>query len=237
MPEADPQSRSHPSAPLSAIQDELAMDEEQEENEPLLQPSPAPMTRQILTLTASTVRAQHNPASGGPQKARRSSRNSKSTTTYARKHSTRAKTSDKDHHRLFASHQRSSTSRQLHTTKPSYPPNRTTFPSASTDTSKGCKRTSHNLVEKQYCTRLNGLFAALLSTIPNDIIAADVNGYTRGDGSPGKVVSKGAVLALARRHIVALEKREMSLESERELLMEKIQRLERVLVKLGVEIM
>jgi hypothetical protein len=43
------------------------------------------------------------------------------------------------------------------------------------------------------------------------------------------VVSKGAVLALARRHIEALEKREMSLEGEKEILMEKIQRLERVL--------
>lgn len=43
------------------------------------------------------------------------------------------------------------------------------------------------------------------------------------------MVSKGAVLALARRHIEALEKREMSLEGEKEILMEKIQRLERVL--------
>jgi hypothetical protein len=104
MPETDPQSRSHPSAPLSAIQDELAIDEEQKDNEPLLQPSHAPMTRQTLTLIASAVRAQHKPASGGPQKPRRSSRNSKSTTTRAGKHSTCAKTSDKDHHRLFASH-------------------------------------------------------------------------------------------------------------------------------------
>jgi hypothetical protein len=51
------------------------------------------------------------------------------------------------------------------------------------------------------------------------------------------VVSKGAVLALARRHIEALEKREMSLEGEKEILMEEIQRLGRVLVRLGVDIM
>jgi len=51
------------------------------------------------------------------------------------------------------------------------------------------------------------------------------------------VVSKGAVLALARRHIEALEKREMSLEGEKEILIEEIQRLERVLVTLGVDIM
>jgi chaperonin cofactor prefoldin len=51
------------------------------------------------------------------------------------------------------------------------------------------------------------------------------------------VVSKGAVLALARRHIEALEKSVMSLKDQREILMEKIQRLERVLVKLRVEIM
>jgi hypothetical protein len=50
------------------------------------------------------------------------------------------------------------------------------------------------------------------------------------------VVSKGVVLALARRHIKALEKREMSLEGEKEILMEKIQRLERVLARLGVDI-
>jgi hypothetical protein len=69
---------------------------------------------------------------------------------YAGKHSSRAKTSNKGRQRLFASHQRSSTSRQLRTTKLSYPPNRTTFPNASTETPKGNKRTSHNLVEKQY---------------------------------------------------------------------------------------
>jgi hypothetical protein len=63
------------------------------------------------------------------------------------------------------------------------------------------------------------------ATIPNDVIAADVNGYT-GRWKSGKVVSKGAVLALARRHIEAFEKREMSLEGEKGILMEKIQRLE-----------
>jgi hypothetical protein len=36
------------------------------------------------------------------------------------------------------------------------------------------------------------------------------------------VVSKGAVLALTRRHIEALEKSVMSLVNEREILMEKI---------------
>jgi hypothetical protein len=36
------------------------------------------------------------------------------------------------------------------------------------------------------------------------------------------VVSKGVVLALVRRHIKALEKREISLEGEKEILMEKI---------------
>jgi len=99
------------------------------------------------------------------------------------------------------------------------------------------KRTSHNLVEKQYRTRLNGLFATLLSAIPKDVIAADANRYTTGDVSPGKVVSKGALLALGRRHIKALEKKEISLEGKKEILMEKIQRLERVLAGLGVDIM
>jgi hypothetical protein len=51
-------------------------------------------------------------------------------------------------------------------------------------------------VEKKYRTRLNGPFVILLSTIPKDVIAAEVNGYTKGDGSPEKVDSKGTVLAL-----------------------------------------
>jgi carbamoylphosphate synthase large subunit len=61
-------------------------------------------------------------------------------------------------------------------------------------------------------------------------------------GIPGEmeargVVNKGAVLALARRHIEALEKSMMSLEGGKEILMGKRQRLEGVLVKLGAEIM
>jgi hypothetical protein len=80
MPEADPQNRSHPPTPLSAIQDELATDKEQEDNKPLLQPSHTTMTRQTLTLIALTVRSQHKPALGGPQKPRRSLRNSKEAT-------------------------------------------------------------------------------------------------------------------------------------------------------------
>ncbi|KAG4440121.1 hypothetical protein IFR05_004379, partial [Cadophora sp. M221] len=237
MPEADSQGRLYPSIPLFTIHDELTIDEEHEDTETLLQPSRVPTPWPNVTLTALTVRSQHKAASNGSKRSRRSSRNSKSMTTCAVKHPSRAETSDKDRRRLSASRQRSSTSRQLRTSKPSYPPNRTTFPSASTDTSKGNNKTSHNLVEKQYRTRLNGLFAAILSAIPEDVIAADLNGYTRGDGSPGKVVSKGAVLALARRHIEALEKREMSFEGKKETLIEKIQWLDRVLATLGVDIM
>jgi hypothetical protein len=50
------------------------------------------------------------------------------------------------------------------------------------------------------------------------------------------VVSKGAVLALARRHIKALEKRGVSLKGEKEILIEKTQWLERVLARLGVDV-
>jgi hypothetical protein len=57
-------------------------------------------------------------------------------------------------------------------------------------------------------------------------MAANANRYTARDGSPGKVVSKGEVLAPARRHIEALEKRQMSLKGEKEVLMERTQRLE-----------
>ena len=51
------------------------------------------------------------------------------------------------------------------------------------------------------------------------------------------MISKGAVLALAKRHIEALEKREVSLEGEKEILMEKILRLETVLARLRDDIM
>jgi hypothetical protein len=95
MPEADPQSCLYLSVPLSAIQDELAIDEEQGDSGTLLRPSNIPMTWQNLTLIPSTVRSQHKPASGGSKKSRRSSRNSNSSTTCARKHSSLAKTSDR----------------------------------------------------------------------------------------------------------------------------------------------
>lgn len=90
VPDADPQSRPYPSVPLSTIQDELAIDEEQEGIETLLQLSRVPTTWQNLTLTTSAVRSQHKPASGSPKQSRRSTRNSKST-TYAGKHFSRAK--------------------------------------------------------------------------------------------------------------------------------------------------
>jgi hypothetical protein len=75
----------------------------------------------------------------------------------------------------------------------------------------------HNLVEKKYRTQLNSLFAALRSSIPKDLIEADVKRYTRGNGGMEKVVSKGAVLTLARRYIEALEKREESSRMKRDI--------------------
>jgi hypothetical protein len=87
VPNADLQNR------LYSIQEELAIDKEQEDIETLLQPSHVPTTRQNLTLTALTVRSQRKPASRGLKKSRRSSTNSKSTITCARTHSSRAKTS------------------------------------------------------------------------------------------------------------------------------------------------
>jgi len=48
------------------------------------------------------------------------------------------------------------------------------------------------------------------------------------------VVNKGVVLTLARRHIEALEERGMSIKGEKEILREEIQRLGRVLVRLGL---
>lgn len=85
-------------------------------------------------------------------------------------------------------------------------------PSSSNATANN-NRTSHNLVEKQYRTRLNDQFDFLLSSIPSDLVGHHMNGPERGD-RPEKRISKADVLALAKKHIENLEKGKREVEEE-----------------------
>lgn len=66
-------------------------------------------------------------------------------------------------------------------------------------------RVAHNIVEKQYRTRLNDHFTSLLDSIPVALIGSTINSARRPDGSERKV-SKSEVLILAKRRIELLEK-------------------------------
>ncbi|EXK23536.1 hypothetical protein FOMG_19701 [Fusarium oxysporum f. sp. melonis 26406] len=65
-------------------------------------------------------------------------------------------------------------------------------------------RECHNLVEKQYRTRLKSQFGRLLAVLP----AANTRNLTDRDSgaNQGQVLSRGQVLDLARDHILELEK-------------------------------
>jgi len=104
------------------------------------------------------------------------------------------------------------------------------------DTPKGA-RTSHNLVEKQYRTRLNGQFSTLLSSLPSDVVGNEVDGYGRVDSGSEKRVSKAEVLVLAKKHIENLERTKKSLECDKKLLMEDVQRLKGAWVKMGGDVL
>lgn len=74
-------------------------------------------------------------------------------------------------------------------------------------------RVTHNMIEKQYRTRLNIQFTNLLEAIPQEVIGTQFDDYDDVGGRKGKV-SKGDVLALAKRYIQTLEQDKQSLERE-----------------------
>ena len=74
-------------------------------------------------------------------------------------------------------------------------------------------RVTHNMIEKQYRTRLNIQFTTLLEAIPQGVIGTQFDDYDDAGGRKGKV-SKGDVLALAKRYIQTLEQDKQSLERE-----------------------
>jgi hypothetical protein len=103
----------------------------------------------------------------------------------------------------------------------------------STESTKVSK-TSHNMVEKQYRTRLNGQFSNLLGALPQDLIEAEVEGYGRDDsGGAEKKVSKAEVLMLAKRHIETLEQERVGLENGNKELSENMQHLKAAWVSMG----
>lgn len=78
-------------------------------------------------------------------------------------------------------------------------------PTSSYSTTASGARTNHNLVEKQYRTRLNGQFEILLQCLPREAIGG-VDGEKR--------VSKAEVLVLAKEYIRELERKRKMLEEE-----------------------
>jgi hypothetical protein len=74
-------------------------------------------------------------------------------------------------------------------------------------------RTAHNMVEKQYRTRLNTQFTHLLEAIPPGVAAMQFDGHVNNGGRRGRA-SKGDVLALAKRYIQTLEQDKRRLEGE-----------------------
>ena len=84
---------------------------------------------------------------------------------------------------------------------------------------------------------MNGQFSTLLNALPSEVIASEVDGYGRVDTGAEKRVSKAEVLVLARKHIEHLEKSKKSLESDKKMLMEDIQRLKSAWARIGGDAM
>jgi hypothetical protein len=112
---------------------------------------------------------------------------------------------------LFSSLSSSSKGRQLrkHKTRPEIPV--TDDAGATESIPIRDSRSSHNMIEKQYRTRLNGQFSSLLDALPLDVVGAEIDGYADSSDCKRKV-SKGEVLVLARRYIQSLEHAKRSLD-------------------------
>jgi hypothetical protein len=103
------------------------------------------------------------------------------------------------------------------------------------DASKGA-RNSHNMVEKQYRTRLNGQFSTLLGVLPPEVIGAETGDSGRTDGAD-KRVSKAEVLILAKKHIEDLERAKRELEDSKKALLSDVQRLKGAWVSMGGDVL
>lgn len=96
--------------------------------------------------------------------------------------------------------------------------------------SKVDSRATHNFIEKQYRNRLNNHFSNLLDAIPQDLVVGEVgSGYGNLEREAlDKRVSKGEVLMLAKKHIVALEEKGRELEKQREAMLRDIDQYKKI---------
>ncbi len=74
-------------------------------------------------------------------------------------------------------------------------------------------RVTHHMIEKRYRTRLNIQFTNLQEAIPQEVIGTQFDDYDDAGGRKGKV-SKGDVLAIAKKYIQTLEQDKQNLERE-----------------------
>lgn len=94
-------------------------------------------------------------------------------------------------------------------------------------------RASHNMVERNYRTRLNNQFSHLLEVLPADMVAVEIGAGSMSSGDQEKKVSKGEILLLARRYILNLEEAKRILEAEKVEMEKDIRRLRAALIKKG----
>jgi hypothetical protein len=94
-------------------------------------------------------------------------------------------------------------------------------------------RYNHNLVEKQYRTRINNCFKGLLSKIPQEMVV--------GAGKVGtkhkKAISRGETLELAEQYIRKLEKEEQDLTHLNKEMSDDVERLKGEWMSMGGTIM
>jgi hypothetical protein len=131
----------------------------------------------------------------------------------------------------------SSKGHQLRSTKPGHTINYSGRQADSRTGPTKALKTSHNMVEKQYRTRLNGQFSTLLEALPADLVGTEIKGYGWGNsGGTEKKVSKSDVLVLAKRQIELLERQNSGLEGRNGELVEDIQRLKGEWVGIGAQL-
>ncbi|KAH6666317.1 hypothetical protein B0J14DRAFT_200860 [Halenospora varia] len=139
------------------------------------------------------------------------------------KHHKRTKSASSDHSASNSSNSPISSTHKLRSTSTIF-----SRPTSSYSTTTPGARTNHNLVEKQYRTRLNGQFENLLQSLPLEAVGGV-------DGE--KKVSKAEVLVLAKEHIRELERENRMLEEENFGLKNAVEELRRRWVELGGVVM
>ncbi|KAF4626819.1 hypothetical protein G7Y89_g11333 [Cudoniella acicularis] len=186
----DPMVAAFPYVNLSSItEDHADLDDDMED-------TPVPVSNPIIPspLSSPSIR---QPAWGTSRPSRRGSASSAKSRHHRRTKSGSSDTSNSNSaNSPSSSHKLRSTSNSNGSrSRPSSSYSSTTTPVA---------RTNHNLIEKQYRTRLNGQFETLLQTLPREVV---------GDAAE-KRVSKAEVLVLAKERIRELEREKRLLEEE-----------------------